>query len=568
MTAVNGLIRQATQLRKSDTYIDNLTAGTALESGSTSIESDLNALRSQVNRLLDASGTTGKWYEDVTTVNSKKRSVKQLNTDLNTIELAAASFATLDQLKERIALIEFSFAGATPTTPGANTNKLGFVHTTGGVYVAGQVVLDTGTALSVLSFDVVRHLTTTAVVTGTVSLNANGLYAYENGVWVSKGGGLSVGLLDLFTIGSTPTSQTPGTGVVTAANLNTLTAGSSSNADLLHTHVIPAGVSAGDGILDTASVLSIRLSSPSGLALSGTSPNKTLEVTGVPALFTIGGSAVGATVNKTNLDTLTTGPTTDADSLHTHNILKSPMDTLGDIIYGGTLGALTKLPIGAAGKYLRSDASTPSWQPITEADLSLSANATNNVSTAKHGFAPILPNSASQYLNGQGNWTTPAGAVSSYSTQAFNAQTSVTMTHGFGAYPVVQILGPSNEVLIPKSIVNNTTSDFTVTFQIATTGTIIASVGSPQAQSVVVVTDNYIVLTTDRIVQCSTAGKTVTFPVASSNTGKEFIVDNSSLDDIYAVVSGGGTIERETTQTIPSDCALRVYSDGTAYRIY
>lgn len=51
------------------------------------------------------------------------------------------------------------------------------------------------------------------------------------------GTGLSVkGVPNLFEIGGVATSQTPSTGVVTATNLNTLTAGSSSNADSLHTH--------------------------------------------------------------------------------------------------------------------------------------------------------------------------------------------------------------------------------------------------------------------------------------------------------------------------------------------
>lgn len=59
------------------------------------------------------------------------------------------------------------------------------------------------------------------------------------------GTGLSVaGLPNLFTVGGTATSQTPGTGQVTATNLNTLTAGSSSNADSLHTHTSLASISA------------------------------------------------------------------------------------------------------------------------------------------------------------------------------------------------------------------------------------------------------------------------------------------------------------------------------------
>jgi hypothetical protein len=59
------------------------------------------------------------------------------------------------------------------------------------------------------------------------------------------GSGLSVaGVPNLFTVGGTATSQTPGTGQVTAANLNTLTAGSTSNADTLHTHTSLASTSA------------------------------------------------------------------------------------------------------------------------------------------------------------------------------------------------------------------------------------------------------------------------------------------------------------------------------------
>jgi hypothetical protein len=51
------------------------------------------------------------------------------------------------------------------------------------------------------------------------------------------GTGVSVkGVPNLFEVGGSATSQTPNTGVVTAANLNTLTAGVASNADSLHTH--------------------------------------------------------------------------------------------------------------------------------------------------------------------------------------------------------------------------------------------------------------------------------------------------------------------------------------------
>jgi hypothetical protein len=46
---------------------------------------------------------------------------------------------------------------------------------------------------------------------------------------------------------------------------------------------------------------------------------------------------------------------------------------------------------------------------IIESDLTLSDNTNNNVSNARHGFAPKLPNDAAVYLNGAGQWTTPSG---------------------------------------------------------------------------------------------------------------------------------------------------------------
>lgn len=84
--------------------------------------------------------------------------------------------------------------------------------------------------------------------TGGVQIDgANGLALLLNGTTLQVGGsGVSVkGLPNLFEIGGTATSQTPGTGQVTAANLNTLTAGASSNADTLHTHAVAAAPYAG-----------------------------------------------------------------------------------------------------------------------------------------------------------------------------------------------------------------------------------------------------------------------------------------------------------------------------------
>lgn len=50
---------------------------------------------------------------------------------------------------------------------------------------------------------------------------------------------------------------------------------------------------------------------------------------------------------------------------------------------------------------------------LTEAALSLSDVTTNNASTAKHGFAPKLPNDATKYYDGTGAFTVPAGSSGS-----------------------------------------------------------------------------------------------------------------------------------------------------------
>lgn len=86
-----------------------------------------------------------------------------------------------------IPFIEYSFTGASAPSPGANTSKFGFCHTTGGSYTAGDVVYDNGTSL--IKLNVVKHLTTKASVTGTISLIANGFYSKDGSSWVLKGDG-------------------------------------------------------------------------------------------------------------------------------------------------------------------------------------------------------------------------------------------------------------------------------------------------------------------------------------------------------------------------------------------
>jgi len=89
------LFRQDTQMWNSGAaadYDDTVAAGSGLETSAATMLDDLNALRSQMSRILDAAA--GNWYDDVPTVNTKKRGLQQLNTDLDDIEIKPLLYHT------------------------------------------------------------------------------------------------------------------------------------------------------------------------------------------------------------------------------------------------------------------------------------------------------------------------------------------------------------------------------------------------------------------------------------------------------------------------------------------
>jgi hypothetical protein len=207
------------------------------------------------------------------------------------------------------------------------------------------------------------------------------------------------------------------------------------------------------------------------------------------------------------------------------------------------------------------------FSAVVEADISLSNNTTNNATISKHGFLPILSNVSSEFLNGQGNWSTPAAAApNSYGTSTFTG-TTITVTHNFGTYPNVQVLDSTKAVVVPLSIVNNTVNDFTVTFTSSGTYTILYTVGSPQPQAVTVASGNYTVLATDRIIKCTGAASTITLLTSVGNTGREFIINNTTTGDITVNTTSSQTISGQLTQVLPTNSSMAVYSDGADWFI-
>jgi hypothetical protein len=269
------------------------------------------------------------------------------------------------------------------------------------------------------------------------------------------------------------------------------------------------------------------------------------------------------TITASGLGVYTSGET---DSLLTGKT-NAVMTTLGDIIIGGASGVATRLGVGSINTVLHGG-SSPSYSAIVEADINLSNNTTNNVSTTKHGFAPILSNIPTQFLDGQGNWTTPTGIANSYLSQTFTSVTGVTITHNFGTYPLVQLLDSSGYEFIPLQVQHTTLNSFTVTFASSKSGTIISSVGSPQPQSLTIASGNYNILVTDRIIKCTGAGSTITLPTAVGNSGREFVIDNNSTSGINVNTTSSQTINGNPLQVLNTNNAMHVYSDGTNWRIY
>lgn len=73
-------------------------------------------------------------------------------------------------------------------------------------------------------------------------------------------------------------------------------------------------------------------------------------------------------------------------------------------------------------------------------------------------------------------WTkigSTASGSATYINTSFTSQTSVTVTHNIGHFPLVQVADNTGNVFIPLSIIHNSINDFTITFSSSTTGNIL-----------------------------------------------------------------------------------------------
>jgi len=205
--------------------------------------------------------------------------------------------------------------------------------------------------------------------------------------------------------------------------------------------------------------------------------------------------------------------------------------------------------------------------PVSDASITTSDITTNNATLLKHGFLPKLPNAAQQFLNGQGNWATPSGIANAYLVQAFAGQTSVTVTHNFGALPAVNVIDSAGEVLVPLSIKHNNINSFTVTMSVATTGNVIATVGSPQLSTYLTTSADYTTLASDYYIDVNAPDKTVTLITAVGRQGKRAVILSTTTGETNIQVASAGLINGALTQSINNLGALTLVSDGANWHI-
>lgn len=211
---------------------------------------------------------------------------------------------------------------------------------------------------------------------------------------------------------------------------------------------------------------------------------------------------------------------------------------------------------------------------VIKADASNSGYLLNTDWSDFDGKYDGLPNqtgNANRYLmsggtEGSESWSAiVSSAVAGYTSISFDGETSVTVTHNFGAEPIVQVRDSSGAVLIPLSITHTNTNEFVVAFSGATTGVINASVGSPYIQNITSKTTDYTLTASDTLI-LGNAEITLTLPTAVGVEGKTYMIKNIKTD-VYVTAKGDGVelIDTDNEFKIPPQSAIGLVSDGTQW---
>jgi hypothetical protein len=158
--------------------------------------------------------------------------------------------------------------------------------------------------------------------------------------------------------------------------------------------------------------------------------------------------------------------------------------------------------------------------------------------------------------------------VSGALTTPFTAQTSVTVTHNFNAYPAVQVIDNTGKVIIPLEITHASTIAYTVTFSTSTSGNIVSTIGGVNT-SVATKSGSYSILSTDNMILVSNTA-TITLPDPAGLQGKTFTIKHIATSGIVVTVNvaTAATIDGQASWLITAKyTTLVVFTDGSNYFI-
>lgn len=222
----------------------------------------------------------------------------------------------------------------------------------------------------------------------------------------------------------------------------------------------------------------------------------------------------------------------------------------GDADDGGSLAAnitLTTPTIASFTNATHNHEAASGGGTLDEDALALTDVATNNSSTTKHGFLKKLSNVSTEFMNGQGNWATPAGGGSVATDAIFDTKGDLAV--GTGADTAAKLAAGANGLVL---VTDSTQATGLKWDSVAGTGDVIGPASA---------TDNAISRfdsTTGKLIQNSAAtvddSGTVNIP-----TGQTY-----NINGVAHTHAGGGAVATDTIWDAKGDLAGGTGADTAA----
>jgi hypothetical protein len=156
--------------------------------------------------------------------------------------------------------------------------------------------------------------------------------------------------------------------------------------------------------------------------------------------------------------------------------------------------------------------------------------------------------------------------------QPFTAVSSIIVTHNFNAYPVVQVISNATPplVIVPLDISHTSLMSLTVTFDGATSGSVICTIGGVATTVTTVAVATYNILPTENLLLVTTTC-TLTLPAPTGLQGKEYNIKHMAANGTNVTVNtfgGIATIDGDSNKIMLAKYTnLDLFTDGTNWFI-